>query len=277
MDQNNFVEILILGKGFIGNYVYDLCKKEGLTVAATTRDGREGTIPWTLESRTTLPPAKTVVITFPIGTGAEFRTLAEEYNKLHDIQPQYIFLSSTRPFDKLNSTRHSPIDPKHTRLDTEKAVLEAPFRGSIVHLSGLWGGARQPRNWLRFFMTPEKLKSSIVSRQLHLVHGADVAKAIVRGLHSQFTPGERWLLSDGKVYDRLELVKSWKNQDQLKIIESLRSDPEVAAVIGTQPFDEVVVGAENIDLPRRLNPDEFWEHFKVSPDYYFDPYCQEDI
>ncbi|ORX90757.1 hypothetical protein K493DRAFT_287689 [Basidiobolus meristosporus CBS 931.73] len=278
MDHNVSVEILILGKGFVGQYTYDLCKRQDIAVAATTRDGRDGTYAWSLESSTeSLPTARTVVITFPVRTGAELRSLVEDYNKLHSIQPQYIFLSSTRPFDKLNSTRHSPVDSKHTRFDTENAVFEAPCNGSVLHLSGLWGGSRQPRNWLRFFMTPEKLKNAIIARQLHLIHGADVAKAIVNGLHRHFTPGERWLLSDGKVYDRLELVRSWNNKEQVEIIESLREDPAVASVIGTQPFEDIVVGAEKIDLPRRLNPDEFWEHFQLSPDYYFDPYSQEDM
>jgi hypothetical protein len=80
--QINTVDILILGAGWTSTFLIPLCKERSLTYAATTRDGRDGTIPFEFNPdpptddsneerekekyRTSLPDAKMVVITFPI-------------------------------------------------------------------------------------------------------------------------------------------------------------------------------------------------------------------
>lgn len=71
------VEILILGAGWTSSFLMPLCEKKGITCAGTTRDGRNGTIPFVYdpdcadtEQYRRLPDAKTVLVTFPITSGA---------------------------------------------------------------------------------------------------------------------------------------------------------------------------------------------------------------
>ena len=47
----------------------------------------------------------------------------------------------------------------------------------MLNLSGLWGGARQPKNWIdRVASTKEQLKEKA---SLHMIHGQDVARGII--------------------------------------------------------------------------------------------------
>jgi hypothetical protein len=71
------VEMLILGAGWSSSFLMPLCEKRGITCAGTTRDGRDGTIPFVYdpehadrEQYKRLPDAKTVLISFPITSGA---------------------------------------------------------------------------------------------------------------------------------------------------------------------------------------------------------------
>jgi hypothetical protein len=64
--------------------------------------------------------------------------------------------------------------------------------GTVLNLSGLWGGARQPKHWLdRVADTKEKLASK---QSLHMVHGLDVARSII-AVHERFhkTVSQRWV------------------------------------------------------------------------------------
>lgn len=66
----------------------------------------------------------------------------------------------------------------------------------MLNLSGLWGGMRQPKNWIdRVASTKEKLKEKA---SLHMVHGQDVARGIV-AVHRNFSlaQGERFV---GSIY-----------------------------------------------------------------------------
>lgn len=54
------------------------------------------------------------------------------------------------------------------------------------------------RNYVsRVAPTKEALKDK---GSIHMVHGIDVARAII-ALSKDFTDGERWALTDGRVYD----------------------------------------------------------------------------
>jgi hypothetical protein len=82
------VDILILDAGWVSTFLIPLLTspKHGLTYAATSRSGRDGTIPLTFdpdyedyESYRTLPDAMTVVITFPITQEGAVRRLVRMY------------------------------------------------------------------------------------------------------------------------------------------------------------------------------------------------------
>lgn len=64
--------------------------------------------------------------------------------------------------------------------------------GCVMNLSGLWGGARQTKNWLdRVASTKEQLKAKT---SLHMIHGLDVARSIL-AVHQNFSKaaGQRWV------------------------------------------------------------------------------------
>ena len=80
----------------------------------------------------------------------------------------------------------------------------------MLNLSGLWGGTRQPRNWIeRVAKTKEQLAEKT---SLHMIHGQDVARGIMALLgEGGFTKGERWMLTDMFVYDWWALALGWGN------------------------------------------------------------------
>lgn len=85
-------------------------------------------------------------------------------------------------------TRHSAYDTSGARAVAEDELLA--LGGCVLNLSGLWGGARQPRSWIdRVAATKGQLAGKT---SLHMVHGVDVARGVV-AVSRAFTAGERWV------------------------------------------------------------------------------------
>jgi len=98
-------------------------------------------------------------------------------------------------------TRHTPVSrPAAPRYESEFELLalSPSTPTAVLSLSGLWGGTRSIRNYVSK-VAPSK-EALAAKGSIHMVHGLDVARAIV-ALHEAFTPGERWIVSDGRVYD----------------------------------------------------------------------------
>lgn len=138
-----------------------------------------------------------MLITFPLkGPGVSAR-LVEAYNGSHSgAHGQFIQLGSTGIWQGAVEgketwvTRHSPYDSKNPRAVAEDELLG--LGGCVLNLSGLWGGERQPRNWVdRVAATKEQLKAK---KSLHMVHGLDVARGII-GVHQNFfkAKGQRYV------------------------------------------------------------------------------------
>lgn len=99
------VDILIFGAGWLSTFLIPLCKDRGLTYAATTRDGRDGTLPFVFDAssddieiyRNRLPDASTVLITFPITEPGGPTKLANLYaaSRQSPIQPRFLLLGAT--------------------------------------------------------------------------------------------------------------------------------------------------------------------------------------
>ena len=99
------VDILILGAGWLSTFLIPLCEERGLTYAATTRNGRDGTITFAFDARsddielfrTRLPDASTVLITFPITEPGGTVKLVNLYaaSRHSTIQPRFILLGAT--------------------------------------------------------------------------------------------------------------------------------------------------------------------------------------
>jgi len=80
------VDLLILGAGWTSTFLIPLCDERGIQVAATSRSGRDGTIPFVFnpESDDTrpyeaLPDAKTILVSFPIKTTGASQRLVTGY------------------------------------------------------------------------------------------------------------------------------------------------------------------------------------------------------
>lgn len=101
---------------------------------------------------------------------------------------------------------------------------------------------------------------------LHLIHGEDVARAILAA-HRNFDKlvGQRWCLSDLRVYDWWELVSSW--------VPSARSDGERDVTNEPRLWVKQLMNERGIralprpmeQLGRLLDSLEFWEVIGIFP------------
>ncbi|OBZ88499.1 hypothetical protein A0J61_03449 [Choanephora cucurbitarum] len=265
--------MLILGLGWTGQFLAELLVTLRMDYAATTRDGRNSTIQWSLPSVcedinvSSLPLAKTILVTFPVMQPDCMTALMDAYEAKHRIQAQWILLSSTRPFDGNPADRHTPLDrTKDTgRMGAEDKLLEKG--GSVLHLSGLWGNERQPRNWVPRFPTREAIRNKLLTRQLHLIHGKDVARAIV-AVHQQFTPGERWIVTDNGCYDWIKLFLVWGNEEQISMARDLAANDDVCRKeLGNGSLEDIVARG---GVKPRLDSTEFWQTFGIKANEFLD-------
>ncbi|MCJ1405352.1 hypothetical protein MMC11_008579 [Xylographa trunciseda] len=216
MTQIKHTSILILGAGWTSTFLIPLLETRQISYAATSTTGRPGTLPFkfdpsspSLEPYHLLPSATTVLITFPLKGPHQSTHLLSLYHASHpDVTPKWIQLGSTGIFQiadqELWVTRHSKYDVENARAVAEDELLA--LGGCVLNLSGLWGGARQPRDFVKRVATSkEQLKGKT---SLHMVHGMDVARAVV-AVHENFSNGERWMLTDMFVYDWWALILGW--------------------------------------------------------------------
>lgn len=99
------VDLLLLGTGWTGSFLLPIAADAGLSTASTTRDGRDGTIPFAfnpesddLDQFDHLPDAKTVVIIFPFYRGEHAVKLVRSYEKTRSEgadKPKFVLLGST--------------------------------------------------------------------------------------------------------------------------------------------------------------------------------------
>lgn len=224
--QPQEVELLVLGAGWTSTFLLPILEKQGISYAATTTDGRDGTIPFRFDPDSDdtgqfkrLPAAATVLITFPLKNKGPARRLTKLYADTHQgggggggnaadaKKPHFIQLGVTSIWKGTDGWQDesSPHDKSDVRGIAEDELMEVAD-GAVLDLSGLYGGSRQPRNWVdRVVKTKEDLRAK---GAVHLIHGQDVARAIL-ALHRNFTPGKRWLLCDMHIYDWWDLIEDW--------------------------------------------------------------------
>ncbi|MCJ1438366.1 hypothetical protein MMC27_007754 [Xylographa pallens] len=270
--QVKHTSILILGAGWTSTFLIPLLEARQISHAATSTTGRPGTLPFkfdpsspSLEPYHLLPSASTVLITFPLKGPHQSTHLLSLYHASHPAaSPNWIQLGSTGIFQiadqELWVTRHSKYDRENARAVAEDELLV--LGGCVLNLSGLWGGARQPRDFVKRVATSkEQLKGKT---SLHMVHGMDVARAVV-ALHERFTKGERWMLTDLFVYDWWALIMGWgeagsEGKDEnakgplLEWVRELMVEEDVRAL----PRSMEVLG-------RCYDSREFWSTFEVVP------------
>ena len=249
------LHLLILGAGWTATFLIPLLRARKVPFEATTRDGRdvagEPTIRWDFDPRSpdarstiaSLPRARCVLVTFPLKGQGPSRLLVEAYTATHGTEKRnkegeeeadeagngeanrpssgarFIQLGSTgiwrQPGEGDASapwmTRRSAYDKADARAVAEDELLS--LGGCVLELAGLWGGARDPRHWVdRVGGSKEAVRAKT---SLHMVHGLDVARAIIAvagagdDKWSRAAAGQRWMLTDGFVYDWWALFAGW--------------------------------------------------------------------
>ncbi|KZT35766.1 hypothetical protein SISSUDRAFT_990071 [Sistotremastrum suecicum HHB10207 ss-3] len=275
LGSSDDVEILILGSGWTGTFLIPLLKENGVSFAATSRSGSGGTIKFSFDLNAerpdafeVLPNATTVVIVFPIYEQGGSEKLTKSYLETHpESSPLFVQLGSTGIWNRsIWYDRHSPYNPTNKRAlaEDELLALHPRAKATVLELCGLWGGSRSMRNYVdRVAPTKEALKAR---GSIHLIHGLDVARAIL-AVHNEpkKAVNNRWLVTDGRVYDWWDLASAWGTGG---------ADGKDKPLRGPQPgwvrelMDEEGIGA----LPRTpeqlgnaLDSREFWNTFNLSP------------
>lgn len=206
------VDILILGAGWTSKFLIPLLEKENISYAATSTTGRDKTFKFKFEldpvDRTAdqtqyanLPFAKTILITFPIVGRNATAHLINTYIQQHVVKcetmstsPFWIQLGTTGIYEIQNQetwiTRKSCYDKNNGRAVAEDELLKAG--GCVLNLAGLWGLDRHPSNWIK--IVAKNKDECAKKRSLHLIHGEDVAHAIlaVHG-NTQHGAGQRFV------------------------------------------------------------------------------------
>ncbi|GAA5921104.1 hypothetical protein JCM1841_002417 [Sporobolomyces salmonicolor] len=313
------VDLLILGLGWTGTFLAPHLKSShpSLSYAATTRDGRDGTLAWTWDPEQegaaqyeTLPRAKTVVVVFPIKGEGGSRRLVEGYEEAVGGRVRWIQLGSTGIFDggptlaatraavaKASSssekppapaeplewtTRHSLYDRTNARAIAEDELLSMHEETFVLNLSGLWGGTRDPANWIPRIATS---KAALEAKgSLHLIHGLDVSRAIIAVHLSPPSPsfssqqqqqdkkeqtqpllGRRYILTDLRVLDWFDLVSRYAPGPPSS---SSHEETPPAALWVQQLMDEHNIRSlprTPQELGRALDSREFWREFGLMP------------
>ncbi|KIM40783.1 hypothetical protein M413DRAFT_446165 [Hebeloma cylindrosporum] len=294
------IDILILGAGWSSTFLIKLCDERGISHSATSRSGRESTVKFEfdpesddLEPYRILPSARTVLITFPIDKPGASKRLVRLYTNSRrsgdlsgELKPRFIQLGTTGAWDgkriKLDGPpnasepkwydRHSPIvAAPRTAAEDELLSLYPGIQTTVLNLSGLWGGSRSARNWVgKVAPSKDALKNK---GSLHVIHGFDLARAIL-AVHDDFeqAQGQRWLITDGRVYDWWDLASAWGTAP-LETASS-PSDPITSDDRGPQAqwvrelMEETGIRSlpRNVELlGRALDSREFWTTFGLSP------------
>jgi hypothetical protein len=270
------MDILILGAGWTSTFLIPLLKARNLTYAATSTTGREGTIKFKFDpSETdptyfkTLPAARNILITFPLTEKGQAHRLVWSYNFTHQRlsrNARYLQLGSTGiwQIDQKNTwvDRHSPYNKENARAIAEDELIS--MDGCVLNLAGLWGGERQPKNWVgRVATTKEQVKSK---KSLHLIHGEDVARAILaifEKWEQSKASGSRWMLTDGQVYCWWSLMAGWAKEGKHVDEEPSKQSRWVYELMEEEGVKALPRDMET--LGRCYDSRDFWKTFDLTP------------
>lgn len=275
-------EVLILGAGWTATFLIPLLTEQKRKFAATTTDGRDvaghKTLKYKFEPEANdavdliakLPLAQTVLITFPLTTKQQVRFLVDSYSETHKRKPQdvhFIQLGSTGIWQIEQKTlwvnRKSPYNTENARAIAEDELLK--YDGVVLNLAGLWGGERDPKNWVdRVAKSKEDVKSK---KALHMIHGLDVSRAIL-AVHDAWSKarGQRWMITDGFVYDWYALFLGWADQSTDASTTSSVPSKQAQWVQEIMREDDVLALPRSMEtLGRAYSSRDFWDTFVLTP------------
>ena len=177
--------------------------------------------------------------------------------------------------------RHTGVEPVPRSVQETELFKHAS--ATVLHLAGLWGGKRNPVHWIqRIAPNKDALAAKVgfvfcnhnplisylsgsLQGSLHLIHGEDVARSILAA-HRNFAElaGQRWCLTDLRVYDWWELVSSWSpsaqhgecdvTENPRLWVKQLMAERGIRAL--PRPMER---------LGRTLDSREFWEAVGITP------------
>ncbi|TVY22758.1 hypothetical protein LHYA1_G009051 [Lachnellula hyalina] len=278
-NHSGTVDILILGAGWTSTFLIPLLDQQKISYAATTTTGRDGTYKFRFdivehednpEQYAALPDAKTILVTFPLKGKGQSTHLITSYIQNHGSQksdPNFIQLGSTGIFSIENQdtwvTRHSKYDKSNPRAIAEDELLSRG--GCVLNLSGLWGGARQPKNWIdRVASTKEQLKGK---NSLHMIHGEDVARGII-AVHQEFSAAqsERFILTDLIVYDWWTVILGFSGELDAENANSEREKSQIKWIGELMEEQNIRALPRSMEqLGRCYDCREFWTTFGIMP------------
>lgn len=271
--------ILILGAGWTSEFLILLLHGTKTSYAATSTTGREGTTKFVYDPNSndlnpykSLPIATTVLITFPLKGPNQSSHLVRLYQETHPTYtPHFIQLGSSGIWQSVENQdlwvdRKSRYDTKNDRAVAEDEILS--LGGTVLNLSGLWGGSRQPRNWVTRIATSKAQLAT--KKSLHMIHGRDVARAIL-AVHRHFekAKGERWLVTDGFVYDWYALIAGWGDGSSFAHVSDHGVDAKGPHLEWLQELMEEqnvkALPRSSEELERNYDSREFWTTFGIVP------------
>ncbi|GAA5847529.1 hypothetical protein JCM5353_004940 [Sporobolomyces roseus] len=311
------VDLLILGAGWTSSFLIPHLQTvhPSISFASTTRDGRNSSIKWEFNPDSndpahydSLPAAKTVLISFPIKGEGGSRNLVEGYEKSKGgKRARWIQLGSTGIWDggptligsqiqssKESSSggppsysttsfewtdRHSPYDKTNARAIAEDELLSMHNETFVLNLSGLWGGERDPSNWISRIASSKAALE--VKGSLHLIHGLDVSRAILAvHLHPSLPSssssstetkektklqGQRYLLTDLRVIDWWDLASRYPSTAASS--KGVEETPQVFIWVHELMREHGIRGLPRSaqELGRALDSREFWTTFGLMP------------
>lgn len=256
------VDLLILGAGWTSTFLLPLLKSHHFTFAATTTNGHpipdlSKTIPFRFDPASSdeepyrrLPSATSILITFPLKGKGQSTNLVEMYNSVHaqgKEDRKWIQLGSTGVWKGEGwHDRHSPIDMDNQRGVAEEELLSlCGKQACVLNLAGLWGGVRQPKNWIsRVAKSKEDVKGK---GALHLVHGEDVGRGVLGCLEKWENVGRgRWLVDDLRGWDWWDLILAWEGEGEFGrwVVELMEEEGVRALPRGRERLGRVLDGRE---------------------------------
>lgn len=219
--------IVLLGYGFTGEAILPVLMKAGYKVSVTSRNPEKLTdLPESVqkikfdllknETWENIPGQSELIWLFPAEPFVAVKSFLD-FADQHQLSCRLV-LGTTSSFllhsGQIDET--SPLDYTRPRVQGENLLYES---GAVwLQCSGLWGGDRQPVNWLNKGFIKNGNKT------LNLIHRDDIAEIAVQILKKDIR-NNMFCLSDGNPYLWKNLLEAFKKSGQTSV-DSLPDGPE---------------------------------------------------
>jgi nucleoside-diphosphate-sugar epimerase len=208
------VSVLLLGSGWTSQFLLPVLKSKSISYAYTKRAASSidaNVIPFEvikegrqdISSFEALPTAELVVVVFPLSSNTIVDDIISSYEKAKACQPAWLALGSTGAWSKGVISSSHPLVEGNARAASETHLLSLNSKErptAVLNLAGLYGGVRNPAKFAK--KVADSIEKLEHKTSLHLVHGNDVAHAIVGMWEALGDPqqkeklwGKRWIVT----------------------------------------------------------------------------------